>query len=397
VSTKTGGTPQTNQDLMLALDLTLEKFVLFSNSKKIDLYMFENVNYFLVESRIIDKNIEVLPHQSEEYDATVAEWLVNHAFELIHIRHLAWHSLGLIDIGKSLGIPIVFSLHDFYTVCPTVKLLDANQKYCGGVCTAGTEDCKYDLWTGNLPPLKNAAINQWRIMFESVFEKCDHFVTTNQSAREIITTSYPGLIHKPFSVLPHGRDFPEFLTNALEVEVKTAIKLLIPGNITKAKGGAIIASLAAKARSLNIEIHILGKIASNINTQGCVLHGEYSRDDFCNKVKEVSPHIGCIFSIWPETHCHTLTELWAAGLPVIGFSIGAVGDRIKKTGAGWAIEDFTAEAVEGLLMELRTNQSKYIFARKSVATWQQSDALKESCQAMALQYLNIYSQLVSFS
>jgi len=50
-------------------------------------------------------------------------------------------------------------------------------------------------------------------------------------------------------------------------------------------------------------------------------------------------------SIWPETWCHTLTELWAVGLPVVGFNTGAVGERLQKTGAGWLAETITAPAM----------------------------------------------------
>ena len=68
--------------------------------------------------------IEITTYRSEEYDAVLRTWLVRYAFESVHIRHIAWHSLGLVDEARRLGLPVIFSFHDFYTVCPTVKLLD---------------------------------------------------------------------------------------------------------------------------------------------------------------------------------------------------------------------------------------------------------------------------------
>ena len=147
LSTITGGTPQTNQDLMSVLDDRVETFVLRSNSRFVLLFYFAEGVYQQLDCRKLSHPIRPFPHRSEEYDAIVAEWLVRYSFELIHIRHLAWHGLGLVNVASHMGIPIVFSFHDFYTVCPTVKLLDHGNVYCHGKCTAGEGECKPELWS----------------------------------------------------------------------------------------------------------------------------------------------------------------------------------------------------------------------------------------------------------
>ena len=38
--------------------------------------------------------------------------------------------------AKARGCRVVTSFHDFYTLCPTVKLLDERQVFCAGRCTA---------------------------------------------------------------------------------------------------------------------------------------------------------------------------------------------------------------------------------------------------------------------
>ncbi len=395
LSTKTGGTPHTNQDLMQALGQEIETFVIYSNSKKIDLYIYHEREYTLIESCILNETINAFPHQSDEYDAVVSSWIVKYAFELVHVRHLAWHSLGLIDITKALGIPVVFSLHDFYTICPTVKLLDAEQKYCGGTCTSSLTECKYDLWRDEfLPPLKNAAIFEWRRTFESVLKKCDHLVTTSESAKSIVLRNFNVLKVYPFSVIPHGRDFENISCINKNIDHSKPLKILVPGNISKAKGGEIISGLAKYSEKLNIEIHLLGKVSGNVDVTNCILHGEYKRDEFVEKVRNINPHLAFVLSIWPETHCHTLTESWAAGLPVIGFNIGAVGERISKTKAGWLINNFNTEEVINLILEIKNDSKQYERVMSAVKSWQISDALNESCMKMAFEYKNIYNTLI---
>lgn len=396
LATKTGGTPQTNQDLMQAIGSDYETFVLYSNAKKIDLLYFNNGIYQEVDSKVLSQSINVFPHCSEEYDEIVSQWLMDFSIELVHVRHIAWHSHGLVDVAKALGLPVVFSFHDFYTVCPTVKLLDGDQKYCNGRCTNSEKSCSYDLWSGNgLPELKNAAVFDWKIINETMLKKCDAFVTTSQYAKNVLSENYPFLKKKIFLVVPHGRNFSKYGVVNKKIENNNVVKLLIPGNITQAKGGKIIGELASKSKELNIEIHILGKVASNVDTSNCILHGEYSRENFVEKVNYIDAHIGGIFSIWPETHCHTLTELWAAGLPVIGFNIGAVGERVVKTGAGWVIDEFTTEKIVELINRMRMDSNIFEVAKRKTIDWQNVDSLSESCEAMALKYLEIYRKFIS--
>src|SRR3546814_6187214 len=63
-------------------------------------------------------------HVSREYDDIAKSILVRWGTELLHVRHMAWHSLNLIDLAGGIGIPVVCSFHDYYSICPTVNLID---------------------------------------------------------------------------------------------------------------------------------------------------------------------------------------------------------------------------------------------------------------------------------
>src|SRR5207248_10652802 len=54
---------------------------------------------------------------------------------LVHVHHLLGSGPEAIKTIKGLGIPLVFSFHDFYTVFPTIHLLDDRWTFCGGRCT----------------------------------------------------------------------------------------------------------------------------------------------------------------------------------------------------------------------------------------------------------------------
>ncbi|MDN3714375.1 glycosyltransferase [Paracoccus cavernae] len=118
VATQTGGTPQTNLDLMAALQDSRDAWLLRCDSKHLVLSHLQDGKLVEIASRELSDPIEPIRHVSTEYDETVAGWLQRFEFEVVHIRHLAWHSLNLPQLAKLAGCTVVFSFHDFYTICP---------------------------------------------------------------------------------------------------------------------------------------------------------------------------------------------------------------------------------------------------------------------------------------
>lgn len=394
LSTRTGGTPQTNQDLMGAVEQDLECFVLRCNTRVMSLLHFSQGVYREVERYELSQPIEALPHRSEEYDRVIAGWLVSYAFEVVHVRHIAWHSLGLLEVVNALSIPLVFSFHDFYTLCPSVKLLDEHQQFCAGKCTASLGECQHELWPkDSFLSLKHTAIKAWQREFQQTLAQCNAFVTTTSSARDYLQQRYGMLKGANFPVIPHGRDFLAMTNVATAPQPNEPLRIVFPGNISWAKGGDIIVQLAGLASPEELEIHILGKVASSLPLPANVVqHGSYLRDEFAERLAAIKPHVGGVLSIWPETFCHTLTELWASGLPVIGFDIGAVGDRIRSTQAGWLSESFTAQGVLDQVKRAR-DAGQWHSAHQHVNEWQTSAGQEYGCEQMGAAYLALYNDL----
>ena len=397
VSTRTGGTPQTNQDLMSALSGDVETLLLRCDSETITLQLFRENEYEDLETHRLSEKIEAFPHRSAEYDSVVRGWLIRYAIELVHIRHIAWHGLGLVETAKTLGLPVVFSFHDFYTVCPTVKLLDDELRFCGGRCTISAGECQHELWpVTDFPRLKNAAIHDWQAGFAAMLRLCDAFVTTTDSTRETMTGIYPFLAERPFEVIPHGRDLQDAENLAAPRVEGEPLRLLVPGNISIAKGGDLLRRMAEAAPKGSLEIHVLGPIANATGLRRhAIPHGSYRREEFHAKVARIRPHMGAVFSIWPETYCHTLTEMWSCGLPVAGLDHGAVGDRIRASGAGWALPREDPAALLARLLKVARDPDEMAEKTAAVRTWQETEGVANTTRAMAGRYFRLYSRLAA--
>lgn len=398
LSTRSGGTPQSNQDLMIALEDRVEALVLWCKSNRMELSRFERGTYAKLKSYRLLEPLRAIPHRNSEYDRVVADWLVRYNVELVHIRHVAWHSLGLVDMAKALRLPVVFSFHDFYTVCPSVNLLDEANRYCAGQCTLTEGECFQPLWPDEgFPLLKHAAIHDWQRMFGSSLQMCDLFVTTSQSSAAIIKKIYPFLDERHFAVIPHGRDFARMEQFCADLNPDEPIRLLVPGNLSPAKGLHVVISLGKLAAEQAIELHVMGNMPEATKCVGFAItnHGPYKREQFADLVEKIKPQLGGIFSICPETYCHTLTELWACGIPVLGFDLGAVGERIKATSGGWLAADLTAEAVLELINRLRAEPKLHEAARDRIAEWQTGEGRWRNCQVVGHEYYDLYRWLLS--
>ncbi|MDB5413561.1 MAG: hypothetical protein JWR10_1896 [Rubritepida sp.] len=388
-----GGTPLTNLDLMRALEDRYEPWLLRSDGRLLTLLRMADGALEQVEQIALDHPIRLADHASPEYDRAFAGLLLRHAIELVHVRHLARHGLGLPLVARALGIPVVLSLHDFYAVCPSLKLLDAEGRHCAGRCTEGPGACQAELWpAAEVPLLRHAWVHPWREAVAPALGAADALVTTSPYAQALHLDAFPELVRSDFRIIPHGRDFAAMSSAPAASLAGRALRVLVPGHIDAAKGLGLIRAMAALDQGRRVEFHMLGTAEGVESSPGLTLHGPYSREDFASRVRAIAPDLGAVLSLWPETHSHTLTELWAAGLSVLGLDLGAVGERIRAQGAGWLMPaDSSPEAVLDLLAGL--GPAGFSRRRLEVRAWQNGEGAARDTAAMAADYDRLYREL----
>ena len=395
ISTQTGGTPQTNLDLMRAMAEHYDCWLLRCDSRVITLSQLVDDELLPRETHYLADHVNPVTHVSEDYDRVVADILYRERISVLHIRHIAWHSLNLSAIAKSQNVPVVYSLHDFYSICPSLNLLDNDLKFCGGLCTAGEGHCTASLWQdADVPQLKHRFVHRWREMMEGFLDNCDAFVTTVPAAAKIIESGFPQLSGR-ITVIPHGRDFTHLGSYARFDDKSKKIRVLVPGNIGASKGSELFRKLSELGAESRYEFHFLGATAGILKGIGRH-HGRYDRNHFQREVKKIAPAFGVVFSIWAETYCHTLTEMWSCGIPVLGMDIGAVGDRIRESGAGWLIDPAsTAEEILAFLDQMVQDAGEYDRKVQAAIAWQKGEAIWNDTETMAAQYRTLYRRVSS--
>jgi GT2 family glycosyltransferase/glycosyltransferase involved in cell wall biosynthesis len=273
-----------------------------------------------------------------------------HAFGvgLANIHHLLCSGTGVISALGELGIPTVVSFHDFYALCPTGHLIDDQEKFCGGLCTPGAGNCPTDsrFMPEPGPRLKHDYVHRHRADMDAVLSRCSAFTAPSDSARTLVLKHLPSVKAEYFHVIEHGYDAAR-RSLAHRPPEDGGVRILCPGNLNPSKGTRLIWQLLElnTKRGRRFEFHFLGNHSADFRPEslGGICHGPYHRESFAEAVAGIAPSFSLLASTCSETFSYTLSESWAAGVPVFASDRGAFRDRIGQHGGGWLFDPDDAE------------------------------------------------------
>ncbi len=314
-----------------------------------------------------------------------------HGIRLAHIRHFLGNAPEIVELFGAQNIPVVFSVHDYHALCPTVKLLDERGQFCAGHCTAGAGDCPGDdNQVAQLPALKHRYVREWQRRTGRALMQCDSLITTSPLVREIMLDVLPLLRKRPWQIIEHGRSHREFSPSARLPSTGRPVVLFF-GQLTSAKGADVLRRLCELNREAGspFELEFLGTGGDlEFEQLGVRWHGDYRRDELPARLAAIRPSLTLIPSQWPETYCHVLTESWAAGIPVLASDLGALGERVRKHGGGWLINDVGRAAAwfEKLRDLLVPAGDEYQLRLKEAVDYKPA-----SVSRMATEYLTVYA------
>lgn len=351
-SNNVGGTQFHVRDLVKNID-EYNKYVLVRDNEYLLLTIY--LDQEAVDLKfLIDENFDVTRFRSIKYRHILNNILISFNIDLIHVQHTKNHTFDIFYAAKEFNIPICMTLHDYYYICPTINLLNHELKYCHGIINDDfcTQCLNKKLGYGS------NIIDRWQKEVNKIFEICDAVFVPNSSAKDIYFKHYSKIKLK---VIEHGVD-------GLEKKYKTnpndKFNVAFIGGLAPYKGSILAHDMILKNKENKIKWHIFGilgdQLLININRKDLYKHGIYDRSEIYSLLNDNDIDLVCILSIWPETYCYTLTEAWQAGRPVLVTDIGALGERVKRTGAGWTVlADSSAEDILEKIYSIMNNVKDY--------------------------------------
>lgn len=388
IHVSSGGTPETNRDLMMALADEQESFLLAAAPNLLTLYQLRGDHLAPVEEWRPSSPFTLHEDWRADLAAYLTRLVIDRSFELIHVRHLLNQPLRTVtEVAARLGIPLVVSTHDFYFVCPSVHLLDGEGRYCGGVCTSSSSTCSLPTpFVRSATNLKHREVYTWRERAEASLSHAQAIIATTPSALAVHAQHFPALQPR-MRVIEHGRSVDLRSQRPLSARRPGPLRVFAPAHWAAPKGIDLLHEIIERTGPL-IEWHVAGRRSDRIHPDA-ISHGEYARDAIGELIEELDPDFVGLFSVWPETYSHTLTEAWAAGVPVLATDLGAFSDRVRAHGGGILLSPFDIEETVATIREL----GRRLLAGRAVDVPPLGPYAVRSRGAMAQDYVRLYDEL----
>lgn len=291
-------------------------------------------------------------------------WIRGHRPDVVHINNAAHIGIGIADACRTLRIPYVVTVHDYWWICPKGTLLRPGGAVCDG--TPGWRDCLRCLsgghdrpwvrrmagWPDALMPLALATyylraalrgmsprdLSNWTHRRDKLLDCLNGAAGVIFPSRSIAEAFAPRLRSRNWQVIANGLTADWFENPRTPLDRPSP-----PEALTVGYAGAI---LPHKAPHLLLEaIQLLGWRQTRVRLAGAADDPLYWRvlqklADGLNVefVGRLSPDqmpaflrgldVLAVTSVWPENYPYIVLEALAAGVRVVAGRIGGMVDQV---------------------------------------------------------------------
>ena len=274
-------------------------------------------------------------------------------FDQIKISELIYNNLvgakfpldvvnAIISLKKMHSFKLTYLLHDYYSICPSFRLVNEEGRYCQASIDLKTcNNCLSKQSTQYCDFVRpNENITIWRETWERLLASSDQIVAFSAASQKILTKVYPRLQKNAVEVRPHK--YPKhYLRPIKNSKDSNVINIGIIGGINYAKGGDIanrLFYLINQKDSPSISLSIIGESGVNYLDANFLITGRYSRDNLVSTVEALGINIFLMPSIWPETYSYVADEMIAMDLPIVSFNVGAQAEKVALYNKGLVLD-----------------------------------------------------------
>lgn len=229
---------------------------------------------------------------------------------------------------------LTVAVHDYFPVCPSFPLLDADGRYCGipdvGTCARclARHTARYVALS---PPTE---IGPWRALWGRCLGTADEVRCFSESTRRLLRRAYPGLDAARVTVVPHRVDYVPARLPKLDHAAPLVIGVI--GQISEQKGALVVRDLAAliDRDRADARVVVIGTLDIAVRSPRLAVTGTYKRDDLVDLIEANGVNLLFFPSVCPETFSYVTEETIRLGLPVVAFDLGAPGERLRGYAKG---------------------------------------------------------------
>jgi len=274
------------------------------------------------------------------------EVIINH---LLFMHNTSVAVTDLLELVSSVKSPLTIMINDYYYLCPSVNLLDYNNKFCNLPDAATCNNClnsfvpqSYAYDYIQLHAISD--IKKWRNKFYALLDYATKIVVPSVYTADLFCGVYKEFYAKTVAITPSVQPISFHAKNTANATQDTTINIAILGKIDAHKGAYIVYELAQLAitQQLPIRFIVIGNIIPYKRLSNLQVTGQYTQAQLPKLVADYKIHAFIIPSICPETYSYTTEESLSFNLPVLVFNIGAHAPRVASYKYGHVIDKISA-------------------------------------------------------
>ena len=253
-----------------------------------------------------------------------------------HVHHAISLPRQVLALIRDLGIPYDWTVHDYFTICPRINLVDETGTYCG---EPGADRCNVCLERNGSHVGGKIDIRDWRREFGFWLGHARRVIVPNRDVALRLARYFPDV---EFTVRLHFEAQARARSVAAPLVPGEPLRVAVIGTIHLHKGSPILLGCAhdALARNLPLRFHVVGctdrdevfRALPNVS-----ITGAYREEEVFDLLESLRCHCAFFPASWPETYSYTLSIAIMGKIFPVAFDLGAPADRIRAWGVGHLI------------------------------------------------------------
>jgi glycosyltransferase involved in cell wall biosynthesis len=248
-------------------------------------------------------------------------------------------------------VRLTVTAHDFFAVCPSFVLLNADGRFCGIPDLAECGSCLKRHRASYVSLSPPTEIGPWRALWGRCLEAADEVRCFSESTRMLLRRAYPALAPERLTLVPHKVDYVP--ARRPHHDPRAPLVVGIVGEISPQKGALVVRDMIEiiEREGLDVRVVVVGTLDVVCKSPRLHVTGRYRREDLVELIERHGINMFLFPSIWPETFSYVVAEMIQLGLPIVAFDLGAPVERLRRYGKARLCDETSAPAALRTLVD----------------------------------------------
>lgn len=264
--------------------------------------------------------------------------------DIIHFGHVCHLSVNLVEIAKSYGKKIVFTLHDFWLYCVKGQLINEKNEICNG------PDIDKCLKCSPYKPTRENVKNNILYM-EKIRDNVDIFISPSHTVRDFFISHGTDKNKILYNLYGFNKELIQYKKRVYKKDTK--INFAFMGRIIPTKGIKLL--LKAFKELPNINLKIYGSIGNSkrfLESDNISFMGGYNNNNINSILSEIDVLI--VPSVWLENSPLVIQEAFLSGVTVITSNIGGMKELINED-EGFLFDPTNYQSLISIITKINNN------------------------------------------